>query len=261
MKYAIRALGWATAALWIVVILFSGTVVYSAMQIGMDFGGEPEMAVSNGEMTMSIPFSISNGGLYDISKLNITTFIAAENETVISRSTTTVPLISRGDTVNETHDISISLEDIVAKNLTYMLFNDINLSVGMLVGLTYANAIPLTISTSLPMPWGAPLSNLTTGEPSYTAIGEPPSIQVTVPLSFENHAFFGLNGTISLEIADSSHELVGSGTTDKFDIPPQTFYSTSMEVIIIGDIGDIAEMRLYFDTSTFSFGPVVIPIE
>jgi len=258
MKYAIRALGWATAALWILVILFSGTVVYSAMQIGMNFGEEPEMAVSNEEITMSIPFSISNGGLYDISELNITTFIAAENETVISRSTTTVPLISRGDTVNETHDISISLDDIVTKNLTYMLFNDINLSVGMLVGLTYAYAIPLTISTSLPMPWGAPLNNLAIGEISITL--PPPLLQVNVPLSFENHAFFGLNGTISLEIMDSLNELIGSGTTDIL-VQPGGGYDDTIPVTITGDPSDVAEVRLYFDTSIFSFGPVVIPIE
>lgn len=258
MKYAIRALGWATAALWILVILFSGTVVYSAMQIGMDFGGEPEMAVSNGEMTMSIPFSISNGGLYDISELNITTFIAAENETVISRSTTRVPLISRGDTVNETHDISISLDDMLTKNLTYMLFYDINLSVGMLVGLTYANAIPLTISTSLTMPWGAPLNNLEIGEISITL--PPPSVQVNVPLSFENHAFFGLNGTISLEIMDSLNELIGSGTTDIL-VQPGDEYDKTIRVTITGDPSDVAEVHLYFDTSIFSFGPVVIPIE
>ncbi len=253
MKYAIRALGWATAALWILVILFSGTVVYSAMQIGMNFGEEPEMTVSNGEITMSIPFSISNGGLYDISELNITTFIAAEDETVISRSTTTVPLISRGDTVNKTHDISISLDDIVTKNLTYMLFNDINLSVGMFVGLTYAYAIPLTISTDLSMPWGAPLNNLAIGEISPT----PP---YDLPLSFENHAFFGLNGTISLEIMDSLNELIGSGTTDIL-VQPGGGYDDTIPVTITGDPSDVAEVRLYFDTSIFSFGPVVIPIE
>lgn len=253
MKYAIRALGWATAALWILVILFSGTVVYSAMQIGMNFGEEPEMAVSNGEMIMSLPFSISNGGLYDISELNITTFIAAENETVISRSTTTVPLISRGDTVNETHDISISLDDIVTKNLTYMLFNDINLSVSMFIGLTYAYAIPLTISTDLPMPWGAPLNNLEIGEISPT----PP---YDLPLSFENHAFFGLNGTINLEIMDSLNELIGSGTTDIL-VQPGGVYDDTIPVTITGDRSDVAEVHLYFDTSIFSFGPVVIPIE
>jgi len=244
MKYAIRALGWATAALWILVILFSGTVVYSAMQIGMDFGEEPEMTVSNGEMTMAIPFSISNGGLYDISELNITTVIAAENETVISRSTTTVPLISRGKTVNETHDIRLSLDDMLTKNLTYMLFNDINLSVGMLVGLTYAYAIPLTVSTSLPMPWGAPLNNLTIGEPSFTAIGES-SYNVTVPLSFENHAFFSLNETIRLEIMDGNN-LIGS-KEENIPVPPRTRYDNPIFVTIGSVPSDMVEVRLYFN--------------
>jgi len=245
MKYAIRALGWATAALWILVILFSGTVVYSAMQIGMNFGEEPEMAVSNGEITMSIPFSISNGGLYDISELNITTFIAAENETV-SRSTTTVPLISIGDTVNKTHDISVSLDDILDKNLTYMLFRDTNLSVNMFVALTYAQVIHLNISSSLgeALYWGAPLNNLTIGEPSFTAIGDPP-YNVTVPLSFENHAFFSLNGTIRLEIMDGNN-LIGS-KEENIPVPPRTRYDNAIFVMIESVPSDMVEVHLYFN--------------
>jgi len=261
MKYAIRALGWATAALWILVILFSGTVVYSAMHIGFPELGKPTVTPLNGAMTISFPFSISNGGLYDISELNITTFIAAENETV-SRSTTTVPLISRGDTVNKTHDISVSLDDILDKNLTYMLFRDTNLSVNMFVALTYAQVIHLNISSSLDeaLYWGAPLNNLTIGETSFTAIGDPP-YNVTVPLSFENHAFFGLNGTINLEIMDSLDTLIGSGTTDILVQPESGPVIITIPVMITGDPSDVAEARLYFDTSIFSFGPVVIPIE
>lgn len=255
MKYAIRALGWATIILWILVILFSGTVVYSAIQIGMNFEGEPEVTASNGEMTMSLPFSISNGGLYDISELNITTRIVAENETVISRSTSSVPLIPKASTVNETHDISVSLDDVLAKNLTYMLFNDINLSVDMSVGLTYAYAIPLRISSNLTMPWGAPLSNLTVGE-----ITEISPSQANAPLSFENHAFFGLNGTIRLEILDSFNRLIGSGTTDIL-VPQEGSYDDVIPVTLTGDFAEKAEARIYFDTSVFSFGPVVIPVD
>ncbi|MGD8505528.1 MAG: hypothetical protein PVF15_02560 [Candidatus Bathyarchaeota archaeon] len=258
MKHAIRALGWATAVLWILVILFSGTVVYSALQIEMNLEEELGMASSNGTMTMSFPFSVVNGGLYDISELNITTRIIAENEIVISSSATQIPLISRGETVSNTHDISVSLDDILAKDLTNLLFNDTDLDVDMYVGLTYAYAIPLKISSNLTMPWGAPLSNLTIGEPS---ISLPfPDIQVNVPFSFENHAFFGLNGTVRLEIMDGSNNQKGSGTADIL-VPPGDSYDDTLPVTITGDPQDVAEIRLYFDTSQFSFGPMVIPIE
>ena len=71
MKHAIRALGWITIILWMWVIPFSGTVVYSATRARMNFDEDPEVTASAKELAMSLPFSISNGGLYDISELNI----------------------------------------------------------------------------------------------------------------------------------------------------------------------------------------------
>ncbi len=242
MKYAIRALGWATAILWIFVMLFSGTLAYSAMQIGVNFEQDPEVTVSNYTMTMSIPFSISNGGYYDISNLDIATSIVAENEAVITSSTTLVPLISRGDTVSKTHDISVSLDDILAKNLTFMLLNDTDLNVDMLVALTYAHAIPLKISSNLTVPWGAPLSNLTIGEPTFT---RQPPYRAEVPVSFENHAFFSLNGTLRLEIVERN-DLIG-WADESISVPSEDSYNSTILVTIDRIPRLVIEVRLYLN--------------
>lgn len=257
MRHAIRALGWATAILWILVMVFSVTVVYSAMQIRMSFAEEPQMTTSEETVTMSIPFSVENGGFYDISALNITTQIAAENDAVISRSTTLVPLIPKDTMVNETHDIALSLGDILAKNLTYLLFNDTDLNIDLLVALTYASAIPLKISSNLTMRWGAPLSNLTIREIPVTLTS---SYTVDVPLSFENHAFFGLNGTLRLEIVDSLNNPIGSETAP-ISVPPGSSYSDVISITMTEIPSDVKEVRLYFDTSAFSFEPVVMTLE
>lgn len=254
MRYAIRALGWATIVIWILIISFSATVVHSAMQIGLDLGGAPEFSASNGELTVSIPFSISNGGLYDISQLNITTRIIAENETALSSSTSLVPLIPKKSIVNESYGISLSLEDLVAKNLTYMLFNDTNLNVDMFVGLTYAYAIPLKISSNLTMPWGAPFHNLTVD-----GISAAPPNQVNVSLSFDNHAFFSINGTVRLEIVDASNNPIGSGTSEIF-VAAGDRYDDILPVIMTGDPYAVAKVHIYFDSPLFSFGPVVIDV-
>lgn len=254
MKHAIRALGWATTILWILVILFSGTVVYSAMQIRMNFEEEPQVTTSNGTLKMSIPFSISNGGLYDISELNITTLTVAENETVISRSTTSVFLISRGYTVNGTYDIIVSLDDILAKKLTYLLFNDTDLNVDMFVALTYAHTIPLKISSNLTMPWRAPLYNLTVSEITIVSPN-----QVNVSLSFKNRALFSLDGTIRLEIVDSNNR-TRSGTTDIFVLPGDS-YDKAIPVTMEGVPGDRVEVHLYFNEMYLKSWTLVIAVD
>lgn len=254
MKYAIRALGWTTTILWILIILFSGTVVYSAMQIRMNFEEEPEVTHSNNALTMSIPFSINNGGLYDISELNITTLIVAENETSISHSTSLVPLIPKTSEVNKTHDISLSLDDIMAKNLTHMFLNDTDLKVDMFVALTYAHAIPLRISSNLTMPWGAPLYNL-----AVAGISIDSPDQVNVSLSFENHAVFSLNGTIRLEIVDSNNQ-THSGTTDIFVLSEDS-YDKAIPVTMEGVPGDRVEVHLYFNEMYLKSWTLVMTID
>lgn len=258
MKYAIRALGWATAILWILVMVFSVTVVYSAMQIRMNFEEEPQMTASEDTVTMSIPFTVDNGGFYDISELNITTSFVTEAGEVIASSTTLVPSILRDSSVNETHDITLSLEEILAKNLSYLLLNDTDLNINMFVALTYAHAIPLKISSNLTMQWGAPLSNLTVRDVSVTMT---PPYTVDVPLSFENHAFFGLDGNLTLEIFDGSDNRIGSKIVP-ISVPPGTSYADVISITIneIPSSG-LKEVRLCFKTSVFSFGPLVMPLE
>jgi hypothetical protein len=228
------------------------------MQIRMDFQGEPQIATFDGALLMSIPFSIINNGLYDISELNITTFITADNETVMSSSSTFIKKIQRGSIVNKTHDIQVSLADILDKNLTYMLFNDTTLTLDMLVTLKYADTIPLKIISNQTMPWGAPLYNLTIGEISPVSLD-----QVNISLSFENHAFFLLNGTISLELMDKIGNPVGSGTANVF-APPGYEYTIEIPVRITVfplNPSDIAEVHLWFEMDFFSLEePVVIAV-
>lgn len=224
------------------------------MQIKMNFEEEPEVTASNGEMTMSIPFSITNGGLYDISELNITTRIEAENETVISSSTTLVPLIPRDSTVNETHDIALSLDDILAKNLTYMLLNDTDLNVDMFIGLTYAYAIPLKISSNITLPWRAPLYTLTVSEITIVSPN-----QVNVSLSFKNRALFSLDGTIRLDIVDSNNQ-THSGTTDILVLPGES-YDKAIPVTMEGIPGESVEVHLYFNEMYLESWTLVIAVD
>ena len=158
MRQAIRALGWATKIFWIVIAVFMITCLYSAMGLmmgGIQFG-EPEVSSSNGTATVSLPFSFNNTGFYDISELNITTCITDYNGTLISTSTTSVSLIAHGSYIEEVHNISISLDEIVSGNLTYLFFSSGNFTIEIFAGLKFAHIFPFQISINTTMPWGAP---------------------------------------------------------------------------------------------------------
>ena len=253
MRQAIRALGWATSIFWIILLFFTVTVVYSAFQLKPEFGSL-YTNTSGGTAIVSLPFSFANGGLYDISNLNLTTLVKDSRGNPISDSSTFVQLIPRNGNVSVTHNMLILISQLTTKDLSYLLFKDNDFDVDIALELDYANAVPFKISTNFTVPWGAPLSNLTIGNVSVTHNGV--NFVANVPISFENHSFFSLDGTMRLELVDNTNRLLGSETTT-ISVPPQAGYGFSPQVDV-SDPTSIREARLYFDTSVFSYGPVVI---
>jgi hypothetical protein len=238
--------------------VFTATALYSVFQLRVDFG-EPQTSISGGTITMSQPFSIENNGLYGINDLNLTTILQEHNGMPVSTASTVSHLIPTGGRLDSALNISISLNDMTSAGLSHLLFNDTTLNFEMSLALRYADIIPFRISTNNTLPWGAPLYNLTIGNiiinPSGTA-----NVGVNLPLSFENHSFFDLNGTVRAEIINTLDQQV-STTTAPINAPPQSGYSTQLQFIVpMGSVGNLKEARIYFDTSVFSYGPVVVPI-
>jgi hypothetical protein len=253
MKQAIRAVGWAINILWIFVLVFTITVIFSAFQLRVNFA-EPKVNASGETVTLSLPINISNYGFYDISNWNLTTRVKGDRGIPILDSSTFVPLISRGENTTVTHNISLILSDILSKGLANMLFNDSTLNVDFSLKIEYARVIPLQIQSNFSIPWGAPLYNLSLGNPIVE------DTNIIIPVSFENHSFFALNGTVALELFDDSNYRVGNGTAILYNVQPQSYYSIEVPVSFLGDPRLIKEARIYFYTSIFSYGPVVFRI-
>jgi hypothetical protein len=257
MRYAVRALGWATKIFWIFIIVFSVTSVYSAMNVRMSFG-EPQLSSSGEFLIISIPLFINNTGFYDLSELNITVLILDYNESLVSASTTFVPLIPRDSNVETTHNVSMSLDDIISKAEIY-LFNDTIFNLDMSMKLNFARVVPFRVSMNKTMPWGAPLYNFSIGQPSYDDYNGTHQ-RVTIPLSFENHSpYFGVDGTMRIEMCNASGGVIASGTSS-LDAPSHSKYEGQVELIVdVLKLTPSGEIRFYFETSVFSFGPVVMP--
>jgi len=250
MKQAIRALSIATKILWILVLIFSITAVYSAANLRISFG-EPETSFSDGIILLSTPLFINNTGFYEITNLNITAYVEDRNKTV-STSTTVVPIIPPEKNIQKTHNITLNLKNLT-KELPYLAFNDSVFNIHTFVALRFASVIPIQMSTNATMPWGAPLYNFSIGEISLNYAKK----IVTVPLSFENHAFFSVNGTMRLEVYNSKNERI-----DTAEVMIEVFSGSKFEdfVKISVDPSKLTregEIHVFFETSMLSVGPIV----
>ena len=257
MKYAVRALGWATKILWILIIVFSVTSVYSAMNVRMGFG-QPQAFFSSGFLVISVPLFVNNTGLYDLSELNMTVAVMDHNESRLSTSATFVSSIPRGSSIETAHNVSVSLDDITSKLLNY-LFNDTVFNLDMSLKLNFAHSIPFKVSKNMTMPWGAPLYNFSIGQVSYNFLNFTHQ-ELVAPISFENHSsYFSVDGFMRVEIYNDNGELLGFSISG-LNVPSHSGYKGQMETIVdISKVTGSGEGHFFFETSAFNIGPVVMP--
>ena len=251
MKPAIRALGIATTIIWIFLIAFSVTAVYSVMNLGIGFG-ETQFFPSSEGVVLSLPFFINNSGYYDIYELNITTRIRDSNGTFLTQSKTFVPLVSTGSNLESAHNISIELSDVMER--IELIFSDSFFVFDTFVTLNFAHIVPVQLSMNMTVPWGAPFSDVSVGE-IYVDSFNSTHVRVVVPLSFENHSFFDITGTIQLEMYNDVDELVTSGETS-LDARSQSTYNEQVDMYLsLADVSKLTEsgrVHLIFETSMFT---------
>lgn len=263
MQMVIRALGWATKLLWIILVVIVITIAYSATQINVAFG-EPTTEVTEQTVAISMPINIHNAGLYDITQFNVTTRITDQNGHQIVDDTTLTQKIPRGVDITRMHTITLNITDILTTH-SDLLFNDTTFATFQYVAFTYANAIPLSAHANQTMPWGAPLSNLAVRRVTFQPYNTTHSL-ANVQLYFENHnQYVPVNGATRMEVYDNSHSLMGTGSTS-IDTQPNSTYNGQISIFIRNaNISPTpaatltGEVRLFFETATFSYGPVVVP--
>ncbi|HIE14127.1 TPA: hypothetical protein EYP70_02530 [Candidatus Bathyarchaeota archaeon] len=215
MKQSIRALGWAITLSMIILFAFLGTAVYSMVQMILEGQGiklgEISGRISNATLVLCVPLIINNTSQYDITCFNVTLVLRDKNGTVISNQTALIQRVESGSAKTAINNLTLNLADLISK-IRDLLFQDTEFKVGLLLSFKYAYMLSFHVDTSnLSMPWGAPLYGF-----SITGFSAPYNITMTecyidIYLSFENHAFFDINGTLRIEMFNDRNEPIGIG--------------------------------------------------
>ena len=253
MKIAVRMLSIATIILWLIILFFSVTAVFSVMNLGVNIG-EVQMLPSIKGITFSLPFSITNNGYYELADLNLTTRVTDPNRTVLDLSETFVPSIPQGTNVNASHTISVDLEDILLMDQVPLLLEDSNFNVEIFAGLNFARAVPVQLSTNTTIPWGAPFAQFSIGQISVSLHNSTHS-EASISVSFENHAVLDIVGTLKLEVYNNSQELIASGLT-AINVQSHNSYVDSIFVYVkqqdVLKIISNGNLHMIFETPMFT---------
>ena len=243
----------ATVILWLLILFFSVTSVYSVLNVGVNIG-EAQMLPSGNGVTVSLPFSIDNNGYYEIADLNLTTRVTDPDGTVLDRTETFVELIPQGTTVNASHTITVDLDDIMSMDHLPLLLNDSDFNVEIFAGLNFARAVPVQLSTNVTLPWGAPFAHFSVGTLSVSQHNSS-HVEASIPVSFENHAIVDIAGTLKMEVYSSSNQHIASGVT-AVNAPAQQHYVD--RILIYARQQDASKLtgsgkvHIFFETPLFT---------
>jgi hypothetical protein len=261
MNVPIRVLGIATVILWVFLIAFIALAAYSIKDLGLG-AGEPQFtAAPNGQLFFSLPMYVDNRGVVDLKDLHISTVFSDAEGSEISEASTFVALIPHGQNVAVYHNITLNVNEMLNKGEQY-LFNDSDLAVSLTAGLTFAELLPVEISTNITYPWGAPFSDFALGRPVFSRFDATQG-RVTAPVDFENHAAFDLVGSMRVQLYDSQDSLLCESQT-ALNVTRGSPYAGILEFRIPMGSGTLSanqrgHFNVYFSTSLFEYGPLVIP--
>ncbi len=159
MRHTIRALGWIIAILWIIILILPVSVAFSLLKlfetenIGIQ---EPKGFISNGNISISIPFYIINSGFYDLTDVKISLQIKVGAGKIFT-SSAELPTVPAGEMVDSSCNLSLSLQEMLSKNKE-LLTNDTDLDGNASLSFRVASVMAFRVSTGFAIYWGSAFS-------------------------------------------------------------------------------------------------------
>lgn len=202
---------------------------------------EPTFSFQNGNFSASMPFYVNNTGFYDLSDIGVNVQIRKDNKT-ISTLSTLLPDAPAGMMVNSSCDFSVSLEEIASKNME-LFTSDAELLVDAALRFRVAYVIALGVSMTFSTSWRAPFNNLTASNFTYDGAN-----RFSMLLSFVNHAFYPVNGSLTVRLYNDENALLGN-TSQLINVLFEEAFITVFEVTVgePSKMTDNGFIRVYFE--------------
>jgi hypothetical protein len=244
----------------IALILFTVSLIYSATKISIS-PSNLSTSIRGSVAVITAPFSVTNGGFFDISDLDIGVVLRNSTGYVYAQNDTIINVITAQTTHDDAVVLAINATDLAAKNAYYNAFHSDQFTVIMTVKCAYAKPlVGFQAVVSQQVPWTAPLANLavTVGTPAHTPLNSTCEM-LSVPFTMSGYDGITFSPTIKVTLRDNTGKQVSS-IVSTFNVQ-QDPYSGSIQLAIPNaqlyglTKGYTASVEV---TSPFSYGPIQI---
>lgn len=202
-------------AIIIMIILAAWPFVTGNFGVDVPSQSDVNWSYSDGNITVSAPIGIRNGGFYDINDVNVRMSVENETHYSIVNSTNNWGTISAGSHVSRSVVFTVDLKKLLADGSTYMIFHpdsfvvDVEITAKYMLGL-----IVFTADYQVVYPWEGLILGMGFGTPSLYNHTGTYGIQVPYYLN-TNHLLAGLGGDFAVslkngtgtDLANTSHHV------------------------------------------------------
>jgi hypothetical protein len=212
----------------VVVVVFLGTVAYSAVRLvqsSPQTGGYSASFASNDTVAVTGSVELSNPGFYPVTGFTLGLRVLNSSGWFLGELSAGPTTLAPG--VATAFPISLYLPIAAGTPAESLLVTDQYLSVGVWGNTTYAYLFPISVHFTQSKFWGAPFSGLQVTAGAPTLVNG--SLIVPVTLSFTNHATFTESGTLSAEVVQANG-LVCGGSAFSLDVLPGELFDQTENV-------------------------------
>jgi hypothetical protein len=225
-----RALRWVSAIVFVALLVFAGTVAYSAVQVARTSPQSRGLTASfapNGTIEIGGSFTLSNPGLYSIHDFKLAARVANVSGVFLGQVGIGPADIAPAST--GVFPIAVYLPVSASGPTSSLLTEDQYLRVNAWANATYAYLFPLSLHLSENRSWGAPFEGFRASIGTPSMVGGTVSVPVTV--TFSNHSDFPEDGTLTVVVLSSGLVSCGGGSFP-LDVPAGGFYDQTQNATL-----------------------------
>lgn len=183
---------------------------------------------SHGNVTLTAPFGITNGGFFDINDVEIAFTVSNQSGSHMIDTVNQWGTIPAGSHSTRDIDMALDIPELISKGFGWMMFHSDRLIVEVTVTAKYTMKLILfSAEREIQMPWEAVLQDFGFGQPSLTNSSGNYSLQMpffidTASVLLGSHADFTVyvnNGTGAELMAATQRVDLGKNYSSALDLP------------------------------------------
>lgn len=234
------------------------------VKVDLPYANEIMWTYSDGVVHVTAPFSIDNGGFWDIDELTVRYEVTNYSHEIIADDTVVIGTIKAGQLVSSQLDFEFDLLELYNQGITQMVFNDDMLNFFLEVTCGYTmKMVKFDATYRVSVPWEALIQDYGLRDDPQFSLGPPITLTVNYSLTTSDllSAMPPAQVTVSY-FADSS--LMGQGSTQiqlggasegtvAMSLTPQL--ASSYTIVVEVTLADMA----FTERIPYSLPPEVIP--